>query len=161
MEQLLSLALQLLLPIIAASVVAFIWKLVGAEGMRKIEHELSSKSEYVKIGVRLIEQVYKDLKGQEKADKAFEWITARLNENGIHFTEEELRGMIESAVRQFKDEFGDNWTSGREKELANGGFISSIPADLVMPTDLTPEKVEEIAKKFKLTNYTAKSDVVE
>lgn len=59
----------------------------------------------VKYCVQAVEQLYKDLHGEEKLDKAIEAITDILNEKGITATDLELRMLIESAVGSFNDNF--------------------------------------------------------
>ena len=55
--------------------------------------------------VQGVEQVYKDLHGQEKLDKAMEAAAAMLKENGITVTDLELRMLLESALAEFNRVF--------------------------------------------------------
>lgn len=55
--------------------------------------------------VQGVEQVYKDLHGQEKLDKATEAAAAMLKENGITVTDLELRMLLESALAEFNRVF--------------------------------------------------------
>lgn len=48
--------------------------------------------------VRFVEQVYSDLKGPEKLEKAVEQASTVLNSKGITITEAEINMLIESAV---------------------------------------------------------------
>ena len=61
-----------------------------------------TKKEIVKDTVQYVEQVYKDLKGQEKLEKAEEKALEWLNEKGIRISETELEILIESAVNGLK-----------------------------------------------------------
>jgi LL-H family phage holin len=70
---------------------------------------LAQKQELVTIAVKMVEQMYKDLGGEEKYNKAVEWITAEAKRLGIKITENEMRGLIESAVKTFKDQFTKQW----------------------------------------------------
>ena len=55
--------------------------------------------------VQGVEQLYKDLHGEEKLNKVIEAVTDILNEKGITVTDLELRMLIESAVGSFNDNF--------------------------------------------------------
>ena len=55
--------------------------------------------------VKFVEQVYKDLHGEDKLDKALEAASEMLAQKGISFTELELRVLIEAAVASFNDAF--------------------------------------------------------
>ena len=60
--------------------------------------------------VQFVEQVYKDLHGEEKLDKAIEAASEMLAQKGIVFTELELRVLIEAAVASFNDAFDKGGT---------------------------------------------------
>lgn len=60
-----------------------------------------TKQKVVKTCVNAVEQLYKDLHGEEKLEKAKEAILSMLNEKGISITEIELDMMIESVVNGF------------------------------------------------------------
>lgn len=59
----------------------------------------------VKNCVQAVEQLYKDLHGEEKFKKAVEHISAVLGEKGIPVGSEELKMLIESAVGEFNEVF--------------------------------------------------------
>lgn len=60
-----------------------------------------TKQRIVKTVVSATEQLYKDLKGDEKLEKAKDSIIALLNEKGLTITELELNMMIEEVVNGF------------------------------------------------------------
>ena len=60
-----------------------------------------TKKEVVKDTVNYVEQVFKDIHGQEKLEKAKEKALEWLNEKGIGISETELEILIESAVNGF------------------------------------------------------------
>lgn len=60
-----------------------------------------TKEKVVKTCVNAVEQLYKDLKGEEKLNKAKENILLMLNEKGIKITELEMEMMIEEVVNSF------------------------------------------------------------
>ena len=59
-----------------------------------------TKASVAKTCVQAVEQLYKDLHGEEKYNKCVESLTAMLNEKGITVTEIEIKMLIESAVQQ-------------------------------------------------------------
>lgn len=60
-----------------------------------------TKQKIVKTVVNATEQLYKDLDGAKKLEKAKENIIALLNEKGITITELEMNMMIEEVVNGF------------------------------------------------------------
>lgn len=64
-----------------------------------------TKKDVVKTCVKAVEQLYKDLHGEEKKQKAVESITAMLAEKGITITELEINLLIEAAVAEFNINF--------------------------------------------------------
>lgn len=63
-----------------------------------------TKKSVVEHTVKYVEQIYYDLNGEEKLNKAIESSTELLNEKGITITELELRVLIESVCNSFKGE---------------------------------------------------------
>lgn len=99
----------LLATVAAGYAVAWLRKRLGVEGMKRIEAELATKQELAALAVRFVEQVYRDLHGEAKYQKAAEWLAARAGELGLTVTADEIKGLIEAALRAFKDEFGEEW----------------------------------------------------
>lgn len=64
-----------------------------------------TKEAVVKTCVKAVEQLYKDLHGEEKYQEVVESAVAMLNEKGITITELELKMLIESAVCEFNKSF--------------------------------------------------------
>lgn len=93
----------------AGYAIAYLRKRLGVEGMQRIETELALKQELALLAVRFAEQAFQDLKGQEKYDKAADWLANRSEEVRLSITAEEIKGLIEAALRAFKDEFGEEW----------------------------------------------------
>lgn len=69
-----------------------------------------AKREVVAQVVKYVEQVYKDLHGDEKLYEAIEAAEEMLNEKGIHISNLELRVLIESALAELNGAF--NKTDG-------------------------------------------------
>ncbi len=64
-----------------------------------------TKRDVAKIVVQYVEQVYKDLHGDEKLNEALKAASEMLFEKGITITELELRVLIEAAVGEFNNAF--------------------------------------------------------
>ena len=64
-----------------------------------------TKKDVVKTVVQGVEQMYKDLHGEEKLDAALEAASEMLSTKGITITEFELKMMIEAAVAEFNNAF--------------------------------------------------------
>ncbi|NLC08185.1 MAG: hypothetical protein GX755_09530 [Syntrophomonadaceae bacterium] len=60
---------------------------------------------------RFVEQVYVDLNGPAKYQAAAEWMEARARERGLKLTADEVKGLVEAALRQLKDSFGAEWSN--------------------------------------------------
>lgn len=60
-----------------------------------------TKLSVVKTVVKYVEQVYKDIHGDDKLNQAITAASAMLAEKGITITELELRVLIEAAVAEF------------------------------------------------------------
>jgi len=99
----------ILATVAAGYAVMWLRKKLGVEGMQKIMTELEIKQELAALAVRFVEQVYTELHGEAKYQKAAEWLAARAEELGLRITPEEVKGLIEAALRAFKDEFGEEW----------------------------------------------------
>lgn len=64
-----------------------------------------TKQDVAKTCVRAVEQIYKDLHGEEKLQKALTSASEMLANKGIVITDIELRMLIEAAVAEFNDAF--------------------------------------------------------
>lgn len=63
------------------------------------------KRDVAKTVVQAVEQLYKDLNGEEKLSKAIESAAEMLTEKGITCSDIELRLLLESAVGEFNNVF--------------------------------------------------------
>ena len=73
-----------------------------------------TKQNVVNTCVKAVEQLYKDLHGEEKLQKAIEAASDMLMNKNIAITDIELRMMIEAAVAEFNDAF--NSTAAKSAE---------------------------------------------
>lgn len=78
---------------------------VGVMVKNFIQEKVNSeeKKKIVETTCRYINQIYKDVDGPTKFEKAKESIVQQLNEKGINITDLELEVLIESTVNSFKD----------------------------------------------------------
>lgn len=97
--------LGVLLSIAVGFLIVYIKKLIGTEKVQYIQQELKAKEELAKIAVKFVEQAYKELKGEQKYIKASEWLSTESSRVGLKLTPEQVRGLIESAVKTMKDDF--------------------------------------------------------
>lgn len=88
-----------------ATVITVICSLIGLK-MKQIYNEqanTTTKKQVVETTCKYINQVYKDLNGDEKFEKAKGEIVAQLNDKGIKATDNELNVLIEAAVHGIKE----------------------------------------------------------
>ena len=64
-----------------------------------------TKKEVAKNAVQFVEQVYHNLRGEEKLKEALNAASDMLSEKGIAITELELRVLVEAAVAEFNKAF--------------------------------------------------------
>lgn len=64
-----------------------------------------TKEEVVRICVGAVEQLYKELHGEEKYNKVVESAVEMLEEKGITISELELKMLIEATVGEFNEAF--------------------------------------------------------
>lgn len=87
------------LPIIGSVVTAvFGWVGVQIKNLYQRYADTREKQEVCKTVVNAVEQIYSDLGGDEKLDRALSAAQEMLNSRGIACTELELRMLLESAV---------------------------------------------------------------
>ena len=97
-----------LMPYIVSTLAAALTAIASYVGVRIkaiIEEKANTeiKKKVIQDVCKFVEQIYVDLHGQDKLDKAVEVSTQLLNEKGITVTELELRVLIEATVHGFKD----------------------------------------------------------
>ena len=64
-----------------------------------------TKASVAKTAVQFVEQVYKDLHGEEKLNAALSAASEMLAEKGIHVSDLEMRVLLEAAVAEFNGAF--------------------------------------------------------
>ena len=98
---------------------AILTAIAGALGMwiKKVYTEVvntKTKERIVRVCVQAVEQLYKDLHGEEKYNKVVESVVQMLEEKGITITELELKMLIEAAVGEFNEAFKKTETTAIE-----------------------------------------------
>ncbi len=64
-----------------------------------------TKRSVAKTAVQFVEQVYKDLHGEEKLNAAFAAASEMLSEKGIYVSDLEMKVLLEAAVAEFNKAF--------------------------------------------------------
>ncbi|HCF51249.1 MAG TPA: phage holin [Syntrophomonas sp.] len=101
--------LSLVIPVIAVMVVELIRRYLGLQKMAQVNEAITNKKALALIAVRFAEQTYQDLHGEEKFNKAASWLAEQVDQYGFNVSETEIKGLIEAALRQLKDEFASEW----------------------------------------------------
>ena len=83
-----------------ASIIAFAIKKLADKYINT-----NAKKTVAKTVVQAVEQIYKDLHGEEKLNKGIEYMSELLTEKGIKASETEIRVLIEDAVGEFNEVF--------------------------------------------------------
>ena len=124
------------LPVIAAAVTALAGFL-GAQlkGLYQKHVNDKTKESVVRTCVKAVEQLYHDLSGPEKLEKAKEGIEDMLNEKGIPITELEMNLLIEAVVSEFNYGF------------AKAGEVSGLDTPSLVEKTTEPPKAEEYSEE--------------
>lgn len=78
-----------------------------------------TKEKVVITVVNAVEQIYKDLEGSKKLEKAKEAIMQMLEEKGINITDIEINMLIESVVSGFNNNIKEVDTNDKDSEKSN------------------------------------------
>lgn len=105
-------------------------KTIGARLKDKVKKEVAAQV------VKYVEQVYKELKGEEKLEKALEAGADMLNEKGIIISDLELRVLLEAALADLTNAFNKT----KSPEAAEGYdvaelFETQVEAEVVVIPD--------------------------
>lgn len=98
--------MQYLTEIVSALLSAFaVWLGLELKKLAQKYVNTQTKKDVARTVVQAVEQIYKDLHGEEKLNKALEAASEILTGQGIHVTGLELRTLIEDAVGEFNGVF--------------------------------------------------------
>ena len=101
MNDIINIVLVPVLGTIITAVVSYIG--VKLKAMLEKLAEDKQKRDDAETCVRAVEQLYKDLHGEDKFDKCVESLTAMLNEKGVVITDLEIRMLVEAAVQKMNE----------------------------------------------------------
>lgn len=106
------------LPVIAAALTAMAG-FVGTQLKRLYEKYVNDKTKeaVARTCVKAVEQLYHDLSGPEKLQKAQEGVVQMLNEKGILISDLEMNLLIESVVAEFNYGFAKTTSGQKPKDL--------------------------------------------
>ena len=92
---------------IVMAILTFIGGFIGIAVKNLVEKYLNDKTkkEVARTVVQGVEQMYKDLHGEEKLNAALEAAVEMLTEKGIEVTDFELKMLLEAAVGEFNENF--------------------------------------------------------
>jgi ribosomal protein L20A (L18A) len=95
---------------------------LGAQIKKRIDRVTADeeKRKAVETVVKAVEQMYQDLSGREKLEKAKENILAILQSKGIAISEVEMDMLIEACVAEFNLAFLQKAKEERMEEMLNG-----------------------------------------
>lgn len=158
-------ALQIIVPAFATLVAgwfAVLGSKLKAAYQEKINNDIAKS--VVKDVVQFVEQVYVDIKGKEKLQKAIEQASIILRSKGIDLTETEIYMLIESAVFGLKEGFDLDLKKELEgikeetKLLSNkieGYNVVEVKSE-VKPVEIKTEKSKAKTSVKKSTKAVAK-----
>lgn len=94
---------------ILSTVIIAIFGYLGIVAKRLINTYLDNeqKRHFAKVAVQAVEQIYQNLHGEEKLEKAIDYITVLLGDAGIEVSNLEMRMLVESAVKEMNMQIGD------------------------------------------------------
>ena len=92
---------------ILATVLGFIFTVLGFVLKNLVKKYLNDKTKLsiAKVCVQFVEQVYRDIHGEEKLFAALDRAAELLAEKGIKFSAVEMETLIEAAVAEFNEAF--------------------------------------------------------
>lgn len=94
-----------------------------------------TKAKLASSVVLFVEQVYKDLHGEEKLDMAMGRLSALLMDKGIDFTAAEMETLLEAAVAKFNHVF--------DKKNSMDGVDKPAPAPAPAPGSVVEQRIKE------------------
>ena len=124
------------LPVLAAAVTALAGFLgVQLKSLYQKYINDKTKESVVRTCVKAVEQLYHDLSGPEKLEKAKDGVVEMLNEKGIPISELEMNLLIESVVSEFNYGF------------AKAGEVSGLVTPSLVEKTTEPPKAEEYSEE--------------
>jgi len=115
----LSQILLVLVTILAGYLVRLIVAKVGLDKINKAAAELAANQTLAVMAVRYAQQCYWAQKGYTRYAKAADWLAGELMSRGVKVTSDQIKILIESALRELKDEFGEEWAKAIKAEVTS------------------------------------------
>lgn len=95
----------------------------------------NTKKDVAELVVKYVEQVYKDIHGEEKLQKALEAFSEMLGEKGIMISDLEMRVLLEAALAEFNKAFNKAGNSADKR--------AELPEDLTDQLEVSEETSAE------------------
>lgn len=105
----------LILTVAIGFVINYIKKKIDIDTLHHIQKEFETKQILATMAVRFVEQAYTDFRGDEKLNKASDWLAEKLNSLGIKSNSSEIRVLIESSLKILQEQFGEEWNNCKQK----------------------------------------------
>lgn len=112
---------------------------LGMFAKRLVEKYLNDKTakSIAKTVVQAVQQMYKDMNGAEKLEKAMEAFSDMLEAEDIHISELQMRMLLEASVGEFKEVFKNTTTV---ESLPEPEQVEA-PEEIVEVDEVTDEQV--------------------
>ena len=140
-NEILNQIIQILLPILATALTA-LFTYIGTALKKAYEEKINNETAkaIVNDAVKFVEQVYSDLSGKEKLEKATQQVSEILQSKGINITPAEINMLIESAVYGLNE----GWFDKKE----NQELIQDLR---LLATNLKEESKPEVVVEEKVS----------
>jgi len=141
-NEILNQIIQILLPILATALTA-LFTYIGTALKKAYEEKINNETAkaIVNDAVKFVEQVYSDLSGKEKLEKATQQVSEILQSKGINITPAEINMLIESAVYGLNE----GWFDKKENQelIQDLRLLATNLKEESKPEVIVEEKVSE------------------
>jgi LL-H family phage holin len=94
---------------IAGLLVALLQKKLGVTQLQKVNQAIQAKHDLAIQAVQAVQQQFNDAGGQEKLGAAIDYLQAAAASHGIKISDDEIEGLVHSALKLAKLTFGEKW----------------------------------------------------
>lgn len=112
MDTVISLIQQILVLVITGVgtlLIAYLKEKFGTEKMKKLGELLTIHKEVIREGILYAQQKFEGSDNAAKLEAAKDYIIARLNDAGLNISEDVLDKLIESVLKETKDNWNTEW----------------------------------------------------
>lgn len=106
----------LLITLAVGFLIAWLEKRWGIEKMKKAQAEWNNMQELAMVAVKYAQQAYMKYGGAERKEKALAFLSRELAQLGLKISEDTIDALIEAALREIKDEFGEEWAKAVKED---------------------------------------------